>query len=103
MGNDCDEAWYGIRTGKKRGIYHLSVFRSRTPFYLPENFIEITGIIYATEPGDLLNGGGAVAEQLFGMGDFFCEEILDDRDPVLLFKFPAEIVFADKKLLGEAV
>ena len=48
-------------------------FRIRMPCILPffEYFIEITGVIHAAEPRDFLNRGIAVAQKLFGMGDFF--------------------------------
>lgn len=71
------------------------------PFF--EYFIEITGVIHAAEPRDFLNRGIAVAQKLFGMGDFFCQHIAYDRGAVLFFKFPRKIILADVELFGEKI
>ena len=52
---------------------------------------------------DGFNGIVAVTEQLFGIGDFFCQQILDDRCSEFFFELPGKIVLADIELVGKLI
>lgn len=52
---------------------------------------------------DGFNGIVAVTEQLFGIGDFFCQQILDDRCSEFFFELPGKIVLADVELVGKLI
>ena len=91
-----------------RIIYHLidplpPEFRGADTFRLPELTVQIAGVVEPAGTGDFLQSTVRQAKKLFCPGQTAGDNILSQRDTVILVKFPGQMVFADKAPLRETI
>ena len=91
-----------------RIIYHLidplpPEFRGADTFRLPELTVQIAGVVEPAGTGDFLQSTVRKAKKLFCPGQTAGDNILSQRDTVILVKFPGQMVFADKEPFREII